>query len=115
MTPPPACPYSALKPLVSTVNSVSASTEGVFKRGFSRVARAIGADGVAVERRVPGGNLSASQRQLLAISSCLGRDRHQIERTAHGAGDNQRQFVDQLVLHLCRNLRVVGLNRGGGG
>ena len=28
MIPPAACPYSALKPLESTVNSVIASTEG---------------------------------------------------------------------------------------
>ena len=31
MTPPPAWPYSALKPLVSTVNSVIASTEGALE------------------------------------------------------------------------------------
>src|SRR5690242_8171938 len=30
IAPPPAAPYSALKPLVSTVNSVSASIDGVF-------------------------------------------------------------------------------------
>ena len=30
ITPPPACPYSGLKPLVSTVNSVIASSEGEF-------------------------------------------------------------------------------------
>ena len=30
MTPPPAWPYSALYPLVSTVNSVIASIEGAF-------------------------------------------------------------------------------------
>src|SRR5690242_20277009 len=30
ITPPPECPYSALNPLVSTVNSVMASTEGEF-------------------------------------------------------------------------------------
>ena len=33
--PPPACPYSALNPLVSTVNSVSASTEGVLSAASS--------------------------------------------------------------------------------
>ena len=53
MTPPPAWPYSALKPLVSTVNSVSASTRGRVERGFGRVAGAVGADAVAVERGVP--------------------------------------------------------------
>src|SRR3954468_17208586 len=31
MTPPEACPYSALKPLVSTANSVTASSEGAFE------------------------------------------------------------------------------------
>ena len=30
ISPPPACPYSALKPFVSTANSVIASSEGVF-------------------------------------------------------------------------------------
>ena len=30
MMPPEACPYSALKPLVSTVNSVTASIDGEF-------------------------------------------------------------------------------------
>ena len=43
MTPPPAWPYSALKPLVSTENSVSASTEGVLRA----------ASAVSPERLVP--------------------------------------------------------------
>ena len=110
MTPPPAWPYSALKPFVSTVNSVNDFNRRCIQRGFRRVRRAVCANGVAVESRIPSGRLTAAERQLLSAALRLGRYRHQVEGAPHRAGDHERQFVHKLVLHLRRDFRVIGLD-----
>ena len=72
MTPPPAWPYSALKPLVSTVNSVMASTDGAFDdtQLFDRARGGVG--GNAVERGAVAGSLAAAEDEAVIAAEVLG-------------------------------------------
>ena len=62
MLPPPAWPNSGLNPLVSTWNSVIASSDGVRNAVSVDVGLAVGVDRNAVERRAERAALSAAER-----------------------------------------------------
>ena len=86
---------------------------GGIEGGFGGVAGAVGADGVAVEGRVPCRRLAAAEREALAVAARFGRHGDQIKGAAHGAGDNERQFIDEFVLHLGADFGRVGLDGRG--
>ncbi len=77
---------------------------------FDGVGRAVGRDRQSVERRVPGGGLSAPQRERAALPLRFGHDGHQVEHAAHRAADHQRQLVEHFVLHRGGDARILGLH-----
>ena len=118
ITPPPAWPYSALKPLVSTVNSVIASSDGAFEETQLCRECAAGVGGDAVEGGAVAGSLSAAQHEAVVAAQVLGfgRQCRQIEGTAQRAAHHQRQLVHHLVGYGDAGLGVrrLQLRRGRG-
>ena len=112
MLPPPAWPNSGLNPLVSTWNSVIASSDGVRNAVSVRVGLAIGVDRDAVERRAERTALAAAERVAGAAASRLRNCGEQVERAAHRSADDERKLIDHAVRHRRGNLGVFGLNRG---
>ena len=110
MLPPPAWPNSGLNPFVSTWNSVIASSDGV------RNAVSVVSPCRFVLTEIPSSvapnaaALPSAERCRVAAAARFGHGAEQVERAAHRAADDERQFIDQTVRHGRRDLRVFRLN-----